>query len=96
MVATSVEAAVVDPALAQPVLDLPAKKGWRLTYILNTHHHWDHVGGNIELKEKTGCNIIAAQSDIDRTPVLKYNELYKRIGEFLSLLLVNIFINKML
>ena len=33
------ETAVVDPALAQPVLDLLAKKGWRLTYILNTHHH---------------------------------------------------------
>ena len=41
------ETAVVDPAIAQPVLDLLAKKGWRLTYILNTHHHWDHVGGNL-------------------------------------------------
>ena len=88
------ETAVVDPALAQPVLDLLAKKGWRLTYILNTHHHWDHVGGNLELKEKTDCNIIAAQSDIDRTPVLQYNELYKRIGQFLSLLLVNILLYK--
>jgi len=64
----SAESAVIDPALAQPVLDVLDKKGWRLTYILNTHHHWDHVGGNLELKQKTGCKIIAAQSDQDRIP----------------------------
>jgi len=62
------ETAVIDPALAQPVLDVLDKKGWRLTYILNTHHHWDHVGGNLELKQKTGCKIIAAQADRDRIP----------------------------
>ncbi len=62
------ETAVVDPALGQPVLDVLNEKGWRLTYILNTHHHWDHVGGNLELKQKTGCKIIGAQSDRDRIP----------------------------
>ena len=62
------ETAVMDPALAQPVLDVLNQKGWRLTYILNTHHHWDHVGGNLELKQKTGCKIIAAQLDRDRIP----------------------------
>jgi hydroxyacylglutathione hydrolase len=62
------ETAVVDPALAQPVLDILDKKGWRLACILNTHHHWDHVGGNPELKQKTGCRIIAPQSDRDRIP----------------------------
>jgi hydroxyacylglutathione hydrolase len=62
------ETAAVDPALAQPVLDILDKKGWRLTYVLNTHHHWDHVGGNLELKQKTGCKIIAAQSDWGRIP----------------------------
>jgi hydroxyacylglutathione hydrolase len=62
------ETLAVDPALAQPVLDVLDKKAWRLTYILNTHHHWDHVGGNLELKQKTACKIIAAQSDWDRIP----------------------------
>ncbi|MGR8998657.1 MAG: hydroxyacylglutathione hydrolase [Gammaproteobacteria bacterium] len=62
------ETGVVDPALAQPVLDVLDDKGWRLTYILNTHHHWDHVGGNLELKQKTGCTVIAPQSDRDRIP----------------------------
>jgi len=64
----SSETAVIDPALAQPVLDVLDKKGWRLTYIMNTHHHWDHVGGNLELKQQTGCKIIAAQADRDRIP----------------------------
>jgi hydroxyacylglutathione hydrolase len=62
------ETAVIDPALAQPVLDALDKNGWRLTYILNTHHHWDHVGGNLELKQITACTIIASQSDRDRIP----------------------------
>jgi hydroxyacylglutathione hydrolase len=62
------ETAVVDPALAQPVLDILDERDWRLTCILNTHHHWDHVGGNLELKEQTGCKIIAAHSDRDRIP----------------------------
>ncbi|MEE9345016.1 MAG: MBL fold metallo-hydrolase, partial [Methylococcales bacterium] len=38
--------AVVDPAIASPVLNLLAERNWRLDYILNTHHHSDHVGAN--------------------------------------------------
>ncbi|MFZ9609358.1 MAG: hydroxyacylglutathione hydrolase [Methylococcales bacterium] len=62
------ETAVVDPALAQPVLEILDINGWQLTYILNTHHHLDHVGGNLELKQKTRCRIIAANSDSERIP----------------------------
>ncbi|MDP3902377.1 MAG: hydroxyacylglutathione hydrolase [Methylococcaceae bacterium] len=60
--------AVVDPALSQPVLDELKHQGWRLDWVLNTHHHSDHVGGNQELKAKTGCQVIAANSDKDRIP----------------------------
>jgi hydroxyacylglutathione hydrolase len=60
--------AAVDPALAPPVLDALKEKKWQLTHILNTHHHWDHVGGNVELKEQTGCTIIASQYDRERIP----------------------------
>ena len=35
-----------------------ASTGWRLTHILNTHHHADHTGGNLALKDKTGCTIV--------------------------------------
>ncbi|MDI1230026.1 MAG: hydroxyacylglutathione hydrolase [Methylobacter sp.] len=62
------ETAVVDPAVAQPVLDVLKQKGWQLTTILNTHHHADHVGGNLELKQKTGCTVIAPLSDQNRIP----------------------------
>jgi hydroxyacylglutathione hydrolase len=64
----SCETAVVDPALAQPVLDILAKKQWQLNYILNTHHHGDHVGGNLELKKQTGCKIIGSKNDQHRIP----------------------------
>lgn len=64
----SSETAAVDPALAPPVLDVLDKKGWRLSAIFNTHHHWDHVGGNLELKQQTGCKIIGAEADRSRIP----------------------------
>ena len=62
------ETAAVDPALAKPVLDALNKNGWQLKYILNTHHHWDHVGGNLEIKAATGCQIIASDADRNRIP----------------------------
>ncbi len=62
------ETATVDPSVAQPVLDILDQKDWRLTTILNTHHHSDHVGGNLELKLKTSCTVIAPLSDQHRIP----------------------------
>ncbi|NJO55506.1 MAG: hydroxyacylglutathione hydrolase [Rhodospirillales bacterium] len=60
--------AAVDPSVAEPILDRLAAKGWRLTHILNTHHHHDHVGGNLELKAATDCTIIGNQADAHRIP----------------------------
>jgi hydroxyacylglutathione hydrolase len=62
------ETAVVDPAVAGPVLETLDQRGWQLSYIFNTHHHGDHVGGNLELKQKTGCKIVAAWADRHRIP----------------------------
>lgn len=41
---------------------------WQLTHILNTHHHGDHVGGNLSLKQWSGCEIIAPEKDAHRIP----------------------------
>jgi len=60
--------AVVDPSEAAPVMDALRKHGLKLTHILNTHHHFDHTGGNLELKEKTGAKIIGPRADADRIP----------------------------
>jgi hydroxyacylglutathione hydrolase len=62
------ETAVVDPAEAAPVLAACKAHGWRLTHILNTHHHGDHVGGNLELKAKTGCKVLGPAYDRERIP----------------------------
>lgn len=60
--------AAVDPAVSEPVLDALAEKGWKLTHILNTHHHPDHVGGNLALKEATGCTVVGPRPDRGRIP----------------------------
>ncbi len=44
-------AIVIDPAIAPPVKAKLAELGADLIAILNTHHHWDHIGGNQELLE---------------------------------------------
>jgi len=43
------DAGIVDCAEAEPVLRAAEREGARLTAILPTHHHYDHVGGNAEL-----------------------------------------------
>ncbi len=60
--------AVVDPAVAEPVEERLAALGWRLTHILNTHHHDDHVGGNLALKRATGAKVVGSRRDADRIP----------------------------
>jgi len=66
--AASASTAVIDPAEAEVVLKAAEAKGWNITHILNTHHHPDHVGGNLESKQATGCTIVGARSDAGRIP----------------------------
>lgn len=56
------DAAAVEAALEE--------KGWRLTHIFTTHHHNDHTGGNLALKERTGCKIIGPRAEAARIPGL--------------------------
>ncbi|HBF97658.1 MAG TPA: hydroxyacylglutathione hydrolase [Alphaproteobacteria bacterium] len=60
--------AVVDTPEVGPILQALEDTGWQLTHILNTHHHFDHAGGNEELKAKTGCQIIGSKTDAARIP----------------------------
>ncbi len=60
--------AVVDPSEPEPVERALKARGWRLTHILNTHHHFDHTGGNLPLKEQFGAQIVGPAKDRDRIP----------------------------
>src|SRR5215831_4342152 len=49
--------ASIDAPEAAPIIRALDKEGWRLTDILVTHHHHDHVGGIAELKQHYGCRV---------------------------------------
>ena len=59
---------VVDPSEAKPIVAFLEKEKLKLNYVLNTHHHFDHVGGNIELKKKYNAKIVGFYGDKHRIP----------------------------
>ncbi len=62
--------AVIDPSEAKPVLAALQQRGWTVTHVFNTHHHHDHVGGNMDLKRATGATIVGSRVDAERIPGL--------------------------
>jgi hydroxyacylglutathione hydrolase len=68
--AISGETVVIDPAVARPVLDAAAARGWSITQIWNTHWHGDHVGGNAEIKAETGCRITGPRGEAEKIGTL--------------------------
>jgi hydroxyacylglutathione hydrolase len=83
--------ASIDAPEAGPIIKALEREGWRLTDILITHHHHDHVGGVAELKQKYGCRVVAPHdkstkiADVDlRTAqgaVVKVGSLLARVLE---------------
>jgi len=65
-------ACVIDPSESEPVINFLEKNNIKLKFILNTHHHYDHVGGNQELKEKYEAKIIGFKGDKDRIPGIDF------------------------
>jgi len=59
---------VIDPSEATPVITFLEKQNLKLNYILNTHHHFDHIGGNIELKKKYNAKVVGFINDKHRIP----------------------------
>jgi hydroxyacylglutathione hydrolase len=62
------QCAVIDPSEPEPVKAALKKRGWSLTHILNTHHHLDHTGGNLALKEAFGALVVGPGKDAARIP----------------------------
>jgi len=59
---------VVDPSESKPIISFLEKKKLKLNYILNTHHHFDHIGGNIDLKKKYNAKVLGFEGDKNRIP----------------------------
>ena len=73
---------VVDPSEFKPV-DVEINRTYKkLDFILNTHHHFDHIGGNTDLKKKYNSKIIASTYDEKRIPDI---DIKKKDGDFFSI-----------
>ena len=72
---------VIDPSESRPIINFLEKNNLKLNYILNTHHHYDHVGGNSELKKKYKSKVVGFIEDYKRIPEIdnkiKDEEIWK-------------------
>jgi hydroxyacylglutathione hydrolase len=62
------EALAIDPLDFGKCLAVAEDRGWRITQILNTHEHGDHIGGNKGMVAATGAKIIAHKNAAGRIP----------------------------
>jgi len=72
LVTTGGDTAIVDASEAAPVRDALGREGVHVRAIWSTHHHWDHVGGNLELSKELGAEVVGHSSDRDRLPGLTH------------------------
>ena len=61
-------ACVIDPGEADPIIEYLKNNKIKLKFILNTHHHHDHVGGNQKLKKRYGARVVGFEGDKERIP----------------------------
>ena len=73
---------VVDPSEFNPIDNLIKKKFNKIDFILNTHHHLDHTGGNLELKKKYNSTIIGSAKDERRIPGIDIKLLNDDVFKF--------------
>lgn len=62
--------ASIDAPDARAIAKRLEEKGWTLTHILVTHHHSDHTGGILKLKEAANCTVIGPKEEAERIPGL--------------------------
>lgn len=67
---TTGDTSVIDIPEADPILAELDARGWKLTQILITHHHWDHIGGLNEVLAKHSAKVVGAKADMGRLPPL--------------------------
>ena len=62
------DALAIDPLDFGKCLTVANDRGWRITQILNTHEHGDHIGGNAGMVAATDAKIIAHRNAAGRIP----------------------------
>lgn len=67
--------AVIDAGEAKPVMDFLDKNNLHPDQIISTHHHWDHVNGNLALHEHYGAPVIVPE--IDSAKIKTYDRVLK-------------------
>ena len=79
---SSNDACVVDPSEAKPIINFIERENINLKYVLNTHHHFDHIGGNKELTEKYNSIVVGFKHDAERIPeisiLVEDNQIWKK------------------
>ena len=74
-------ACVVDPGESEPIISFVENNNINLKFILNTHHHYDHIGGNKDIKKKYNTKVVGFLNDKKRIPeldiFLKDKEIWK-------------------
>jgi hydroxyacylglutathione hydrolase len=70
--ANSGQTILVDAPDEAPILAALEEKGWPLTHILITHHHWDHVQGLEKVKAETGAKVYGPKVSMDKVPLIDH------------------------
>jgi hydroxyacylglutathione hydrolase len=82
--ANSGRTVIIDTPDPGKILEEAGKIGWDIDEIWNTHHHWDHAGGNDKIREATGAKVVAAASEADKIGhvdrMVSHGD-YLRVGE---------------
>ena len=83
---------IIDPSDFKTCDEIISKKYKKLDYILNTHHHFDHIGGNQQLKKKYKSKVLGCEVDKDRIPgidiALKEKQNFKIGNAFFEVIFI--------
>lgn len=67
---SSGQTALVDAPEAGPILAALSERGWKLSSVLLTHHHWDHIAGLDDILAAHPARVVGAAADAGRLPPL--------------------------
>ncbi|KKJ78067.1 hydroxyacylglutathione hydrolase [Kiloniella litopenaei] len=58
--------AVIDPGVSDQILEQADELGWMITDVILTHHHYDHIDGLADIKQRTNAKVTGPKKDQHR------------------------------